>query len=87
MRIQQTTFVLLALAIAAGLALPAGAEEPPPSPVADSSDLYSAEELADIVGPIALYPDVVLSSVLPASTFPTDVVQGARWIREQSGDA
>ena len=48
----------------------AGAEDDPPSPVGDSGnvDKYSAEELEEIVGPIALYPDIVISSMLPAST-------------------
>ena len=47
-------------------------------------DKYSAEELDEIVGPIALYPDVVISSMLPASTVPTDVVQAARWVAVES---
>ena len=38
-----------------------------------SSQPYTAAELKELVGPVALYPDVVLSSVLPASTFPQDL--------------
>ena len=86
MQIQRTPFYILALVLAASLALPAGAEDAPPSPAADSSDDYSDEDLEEIVGPIALYPDIVLDSVLPASTFPTDVVQAARWVDKQEGE-
>ncbi len=53
---------------------------------AETADTYSFEELDEIVGPIALYPDVVISSMLPASTVPTDVVQAARWVGEQEGE-
>ena len=45
---------------------------------AAADEKYSPEELEEIVAPIALYPDVVLSSMLPASTAPTDVVAAAR---------
>ena len=54
-----------------------------PPTQAEESDEYTAEELQEIVGPIALFPDVVLSSLLPASTRPTDVVRAARWLESQ----
>jgi hypothetical protein len=40
-------------------------------------------ELEKILGPIALYPDVLLAQVLPAATFPLDIVQAARWLRSK----
>ncbi len=43
---------------------------------------YSREELDQILAPIALYPDDLLSNVLVASTYPLEVVQAARWIEE-----
>ncbi len=42
-----------------------------------------AEELDKLLAPIALYPDVLLSQILPASTFPVEIVQAARWIRSK----
>ena len=39
------------------------------------------EELEKILGPIALYPDVLLAQVLPAATYPLDIVQASRWLR------
>jgi hypothetical protein len=44
--------------------------EPPP---------LSKEQLEQVVAPIALYPDDLLSQVLMASTYPLEVVQAARW--------
>ena len=35
-----------------------------------------------MLAPVALYPDEVLSNVLMASTYPLEVVQAARWIKE-----
>ncbi len=37
-------------------------------------------QLADLVAPIALYPDSLLSQVLVASTYPLDVVQAQQWL-------
>lgn len=47
-------------------------------------ELATHEELLELVGPIALYPDELLSIVLPASTFPIQIVQAARFF-EKSG--
>jgi hypothetical protein len=43
----------------------------------------SAEQLEQLVAPIALYPDSLLSQVLMASTYPLEVVEAARWIKTQ----
>lgn len=40
----------------------------------------SAAELETLVGPIALYPDDLLAIVLPASTYPLEVVQAVRFL-------
>ena len=41
--------------------------------------LHSPLALQQILAPIALYPDSVLSHIFVASTYPLQVVQGARW--------
>jgi hypothetical protein len=43
----------------------------------------SQETLDGLLAPIALYPDTLLAQVLMASTYPIDVVEAARWQREQ----
>ena len=37
-------------------------------------------ELEDLVGPVALYPDELLAIVLPASTYPMQIVMAARFL-------
>jgi hypothetical protein len=45
---------------------------------------FRQEELDQILAPIALYPDPLLSQILMASTYPLEVVQAARWSRSNS---
>ena len=42
---------------------------------------FGAEELEQIVAPIALYPDSLLAQVFMASTYPLEVVEAARWVK------
>lgn len=42
--------------------------------------LLSATELEELVGPIALYPDDLLAIVLPASAYPLQIVEAARFL-------
>lgn len=42
-------------------------------------------QLEQLVAPIALHPDPLLSQMLMASTYPTEVVQAARWAKEHPG--
>lgn len=66
---------LLAVLIAA---LPAFAQSPE-----DAKDRspYSQAELDQMLAPIALYPDALLSQLLMAATYPLEIVQAARWSR------
>ena len=52
-------------------------EQPP----ASSTQLLKPEELDQLVAPIALYPDNLLSEVLMASAYPLDIVQAERWLK------
>ena len=49
---------------------------------ADSQDatLLGESDLEDLVGRIALYPDDLLAIVLPASTYPLQIVEAARFL-------
>ena len=40
--------------------------------------------LVHLLGPIALYPDTLLTLVLTASAFPLQIVQADRWIVDNS---
>jgi uncharacterized membrane protein YgcG len=52
---------------------------------AESATTRSSAQLEQLVAPIALYPDPLLSQVLMASTYPLEVVQAARWSRDNPG--
>ena len=55
-----------------------------------NQQLLSAEQLDQLVAPIALYSDPLLAEVLMASTYPLEVVQADRWAkshRSLKGDA
>jgi hypothetical protein len=45
----------------------------------------SAEDVEQLVAPVALYPDALLAQVLAASTYPTQVVQADRWLKANNG--
>jgi Protein of unknown function (DUF3300) len=59
-------------------------------PAARAQDSFSNEELDQMLAPIALYPDSLLSQILMASTYPADVAEAAEWSRQHpdtKGDA
>lgn len=47
-----------------------------------SSASLSQAELEQMLAPIALYPDSLLSHILIASTYPLEVVQAQRWLED-----
>src|SRR5262245_49439510 len=52
--------------------------------------VFKPEEIEQLVAPIALYPDDLVSQILMASTYPLEVVEAARWVRANKtlkGDA
>ncbi len=57
---------------------PAAAGAPPPSAPAK----LSAAELEKLLMPIALYPDALLATLLPASVYPLEIVQAARFVTD-----
>jgi Protein of unknown function (DUF3300) len=44
----------------------------------------SADELQQLVAPIALYPDALVAQILGASTFPDQVAAAASWLQQNS---
>src|SRR5215469_17526433 len=54
-----------------------GAAAPPSAP-----PQASEADLEKLVAPIALYPDPLLATLLPASAYPLDIVQAARFIKD-----
>lgn len=82
-----------ALGMVSILLLPAcarlAAQEPPPSAeqaapeqAGPPAQALSPDQLADLVAPIALYPDSLLSQVLVAATYPLEVVEAGQWLQQ-----
>lgn len=47
----------------------------------------ATSDLATLLAPFALYPDALLAEILPATTYPLEIVQAERWVRENpNGD-
>src|SRR5881409_2520845 len=51
------------------------------TPTAPRKAPATQQELDQMLAPIALYPDSLLSQILMASTYPLEVVEAARWSR------
>jgi hypothetical protein len=45
----------------------------------------SSQELSNLVAPVALYPDLLLSEVLAASTYPAEITQAQQWLQRYPG--
>jgi hypothetical protein len=64
--------------------LPAGGQPAQPAAPAGQSaaPAFTAEQLEQIAAPVALYPDPLLAQVLMASTYPLEIVQAARFVKD-----
>lgn len=49
--------------------------------VTTSDPVFSRAELDQMLAPIALYPDTVLSHILIAATYPLEIIEAERWAR------
>ncbi len=74
----------LALALAAG-ATPATIAAQDPAVVAEQgvqeNELYTVEELDNLLAPVALYPDPILAQLLVAATYPEQVALAQRYVQ------
>lgn len=75
------SFALLLAACAGGSTASANAVPAAESPVLLSTDQpWTDAQIEQLVGPIALYPDVLVGLVLPAAVEPSDIVLAARYL-------
>ena len=59
-------------------------------PQGTAPPVFKAEELEQILAPIALYPDSLIAQILMASTYPLEIVNADRWAKQnkdKKGDA
>jgi len=64
-------------------AAPASTPAPPPSAPAKRS----AADLEKLVAPLALFPDPLIATMLPASVYPLEIVQAARFVADTNNIA
>ncbi|MFZ3208101.1 MAG: DUF3300 domain-containing protein, partial [Geobacteraceae bacterium] len=50
----------------------------------EAAQTFSQEQLAQLLAPIALYPDELIAQVLLASTYPLEIVMADRWVQQNS---
>ncbi len=68
------------------LGSPAMAQNPPPPPAQAAAPLTPAQ-LDQLTAPIALYPDDLLGQILIAATYPLEIVQADRWVKDPANAA
>ena len=61
---------------------PSAAETPPATPPSTIAPVLGAEQLDQLLAPIALYPDALLAQILMAATYPLEIVKANRWFRD-----
>jgi hypothetical protein len=82
--------IMVATAVGAAAQQPATSASPAPPPSQPDQTLLKPEQLEALVAPIALYPDALLANMLAAATYPLEVVEADRWVKEKKdlkGDA
>jgi hypothetical protein len=81
MKILARLAVSTCMALAVGAAYAQSEEAAAAAPYSVAQGAYTEEDLDQMLAPVALYPDELLSQVLMAATYPLEVVQAARWSR------
>ncbi|MGH8297841.1 MAG: DUF3300 domain-containing protein [Steroidobacteraceae bacterium] len=77
--------LLLAAAPRSLLAQALPAQPAQQAPTTPTYTPQSPQQLQQLVAPIALYPDSLVASILPAATFPEEVVEADRWLQGYPG--
>lgn len=62
----------------------APADQAPPDQPQPPAQSLTPDQLANLVAPIALYPDTLLSQILVASTYPIEVVEAQQWLQQHT---
>src|SRR5579862_1160093 len=60
----------------------APAIEQAPAPSQQQYQPLSADQMQQLVAPIALYPDALVAQILAASSYPTQIVEANRFVKE-----
>ena len=84
---RQVVAVTCALLLLSAGAVFAQQPPPPPDQAAPQGPVQplGPDQLANLVAPIALYPDALLSQVLVAAGYPLEIVEAGQWLQQNSG--
>lgn len=77
-----TLTLLISLMLAVPLTALAEDDQDTVAADADVTQTFSEEQLAQMLAPIALYPDELITQVLLASTYPLEIVMADRWVKQ-----
>jgi Protein of unknown function (DUF3300) len=78
MRFALRAFAAAIFALALSSMQVAVAQQPEPA----SPPPFKAQELQQLLAPIALYPDELIAQILTAATYPLEIVMAARWVAD-----
>ncbi len=88
-RLRSAVRIALGMVCVLLLAFPGGAllaQQPaPPAQSSPPVQALSPDQLDDLVAPVALFPDPLLSQVLVASTYPLEIVEAGQWLQRNGG--
>jgi hypothetical protein len=73
-----TRLVAVGLVLLIALPLPALAQE------SSAPSTFRQEQLDQMLAPIALYPDALLAQIFMAATYPLEIVQADRWLKQNT---
>jgi len=80
---RRTATVLATLIFAMTVTTVQAQQQPPALPPPDQA--LTPDQLDDLVAPIALYPDELLSQIMVAATYPLEVVEAFQWQQKNPG--
>ena len=80
----QTVGLAWCLVFGAGASF-AQEQDPPPPPEPPQAAQQSPEQLQQLVAPIALYPDSMIAQILPAATYPDQILEAAKFLDQNRG--
>jgi hypothetical protein len=83
MRTGSTTIRVMTWIIAVMLVMPIGVSAQDAGD-ADNSIKFSKKELTQMLAPIALYPDSLTAQILMAATYPLEIVEAERWLKQNN---
>ncbi|OPY69111.1 MAG: hypothetical protein A4E62_01907 [Syntrophorhabdus sp. PtaU1.Bin002] len=83
MKIEKLLVQLVSLMAIALLVLSGGG--PAYSAQQTPSKAFSQQQLDQLLAPVALYPDSLLTQILMASTYPLEVVKAMNWMKQNKG--